>query len=78
MIRPTPAQWRREAGLLALTLIVAFATPPFFDLPPLNHPERALGGAPPRDPGVAVPRSRAARATSQLTWQRQSPSPQRR
>jgi hypothetical protein len=36
MIRPTRAQWRREAGLLALTLIVAFATPPFFDLPPLN------------------------------------------
>lgn len=36
MIRPTRAQWRREGGLLALTLIVAFATPPFFDLPPFN------------------------------------------
>ena len=36
MVRPTPAQWRREAGLLALTLIVAFAIPPFFNLPPLN------------------------------------------
>jgi hypothetical protein len=36
MVRPTPAQWRCEAGLLALTLVVAFATPPFFDLAPLN------------------------------------------
>jgi hypothetical protein len=36
MVRPTPAQWRVETGLLALTLVVAFATPPFFDLPPLN------------------------------------------
>lgn len=36
MVRPTPAQWRLEAGLLALALVVAFATPAFFDLPPLN------------------------------------------
>lgn len=36
MVHPTAREWRNEAALLALTLVVAFATPPFFDQPPLN------------------------------------------
>lgn len=36
MVRPTATEWRNEAALLALTLVVAFATPPLFDQPPLN------------------------------------------